>query len=1306
MITSDIYGNTLTSTFNSKTTSASQRLKPKVLVDWLTSRNCTTLSVSVDSNNQHSSNAQGDLGYFFAPEQAMNGYDRQSFTWAVADAKDVDGNVIKADGNWFAMPADLSDDYEFGWWSGSTSTANTEATYGGYEFVDNPTAIFTFDSRKCNLIKVVTSEYYGQVHTYRLTVRSSDAGLPDPMYSEVITIPEDSYYYEHYLPVSLGHSTIDTVEVEIISTRNPQDYGRIQEVNPVYQVDVADDITSLSIENTRDLHVTEIPIAGSGSGSVSIGLDNTSKDYNVFNSSSAYGSYMKKNIKLQSTIGWQVQKHDSLFVEKEIRANISASATTITLDNTNDLPEGGSGEEYVMIIDPDNYTREYVLVSAKTDTYTLSISQRGFNNSIARNHAVGTKVVFETYEYPEYMPTYVNDWSAQSDNMSSGASSSDWSRFASEKIITNGFFLEKVTVADAVKNLLMRTNYPQADYSSLNTFSRSALSKNAILHMNFSERAIDRSGTSIPVKNGLRARFFAMPEGRFNKVKDIIADALDKQLSQLEKALGDKAFTVPDYTVNTVDINYDINNALDLVDFSFTDAGGETIDEYYNMVFDGYYTPPDSGDQVLAVGIAHGGVRIYLEDTLILDDYRIHPVETATYTDIESEVVNLVAGKPYKIRIECFHIISTNDIDGSLNVQDSDQFSIYLQYAIGSDPLSIVPIENVYTMAAIDRIGSVDAPYTSGSTDRNKTRNNGVYLGEANVGSDGGLVSDPENYSVRFTSDTYMRLPYDLSWDLNSSGSENHTGAWSIELYVKPTSSGFGGDYAYISSFDGASPTGGFEFFNSSASNGFSIETSSGIEQVSATDPLTSWEWSHVVVTYDGTYIKYYLNGDLQDTLEVAGTISSWNNLDIGFGGRNAYYLVGTGEVSPSNLKDFFCDQFLIYNKSLSTSEVADRYTEAVMQPLTVYPFLYGNEASAKDIIEEITLADLGRFYIDETGKAKYEHFYAFFEPTIDKHANTQISINDDTNIISANYNVNLQANKIVVKIAGLSSNLVGVQPLWRADDPTTLAVVNLESALTNSATTMTVSSTEEPPFDKAGYLAIDDEIIKYSSKSENEFAGLERGVLGTTAAAHTQDSAVREVRYWDLKYDKAPAYEVRDPFITGIRFEEPDEIDVLVWNAENYGAELAIAANANIDKGTFVFAEGTDPLTEKVAFTAVAGTPVLLTEQKSQIKEQSANLSENIRLYGLKEVVIENPFITDFDHGQKIADFIISKMSDPVPVINLNTLLTPKATVGDRVRITELDAFDIINGDYWIVSKNISYGDSPSQTLMLRKVV
>ena len=115
MITTDIYGKTFSSTFDSKIVSASQRIKPKIVVNWLESRNLTNLTASVDVPNQHSSSGStdlgGDIGYYFTADQAANGFERQSFTWAVADAKDVDGNVIRADGTWYAMPSDLDDNY-------------------------------------------------------------------------------------------------------------------------------------------------------------------------------------------------------------------------------------------------------------------------------------------------------------------------------------------------------------------------------------------------------------------------------------------------------------------------------------------------------------------------------------------------------------------------------------------------------------------------------------------------------------------------------------------------------------------------------------------------------------------------------------------------------------------------------------------------------------------------------------------------------------------------------------------------------------------------------------------------------------------------------------------------------------------------------------------------------------------------------------------------------------------------------------------------------------------------------------------
>ena len=62
--------------------------------------------------------------------------------------------------------------------------------------------------------------------------------------------------------------------------------------------------------------------------------------------------------------------------------------------------------------------------------------------------------------------------------------------------------------------------------------------------------------------------------------------------------------------------------------------------------------------------------------------------------------------------------------------------------------------------------------------------------------------------------------------------------------------------------------------------------------------------------------------------------------------------------------------------------------------------------------------------------------------------------------------------------------------------------------------------------------------------------------------------------------------------------------------------------------------------------------------------------------------------------------------MSDPVPVLNLNITPTPRIQLGDRVKISSMDSFDIINGEYWVISTDISYGNQPSQSLVIRKVV
>ena len=46
-----------------------------------------------------------------------------------------------------------------------------------------------------------------------------------------------------------------------------------------------------------------------------------------------------------------------------------------------------------------------------------------------------------------------------------------------------------------------------------------------------------------------------------------------------------------------------------------------------------------------------------------------------------------------------------------------------------------------------------------------------------------------------------------------------------------------------------------------------------------------------------------------------------------------------------------------------------------------------------------------------------------------------------------------------------------------------------------------------------------------------------------------------------------------------------------------------------------------------------------------------------------------------------------------------------PKVQLGDRIRITALNALDIVNTDYWVISHSTTIGDTVTQNLVLRGV-
>ena len=132
---------------------------------------------------------------------------------------------------------------------------------------------------------------------------------------------------------------------------------------------------------------------------------------------------------------------------------------------------------------------------------------------------------------------------------------------------------------------------------------------------------------------------------------------------------------------------------------------------------------------------------------------------------------------------------------------------------------------------------------------------------------------------------------------------------------------------------------------------------------------------------------------------------------------------------------------------------------------------------------------------------------------------------------------------------------------------------------------------------------------------------------------------------------------------------------------------------------------QGTNPETQYPYATTIGGIAVEMTEQNTQVKEQSASTDASIKKYGIKDLTIQSPFITDSVHAKKLADFIIEKTQLPVPIINISVTAMPKVQLGDRIRITALSVLDIVNTDYWVISHTTTIGDTVTQNLVLRGV-
>jgi hypothetical protein len=1307
MLTKNTYGANLSNYFNNAIEATAQNVKPKITIDLLDSRHITlenalTGNANITNTDAHIVKSEGSIGYYCTEEQMINGYERESFTWAVTDALAKNGKIITADGTWHCMPTSvdtdskLDGDYEFGWWSKTRSAANGV-------FASSPVITFAFEERKVNKIKITTSEYYGQVKSFRVKVKNSS--LVDIL-DKTFTLNDDEYYKEVYLNSNNAIASsflAKRIEITILSTKNGLDYARIHEISPIYEVDITDHVIDYSISRARDIHESNLPIGGSSSPKLTLKLDNTGKDWNIFNNSSLYGKYMKKDLKINVSTGWRIKKTNDVISNTVLRSNMSNSASSFTVDNSDIFPAGGVNNNFIVTINPNKENREVILCNAVTSTNTVSVSERGVGQTDAETHIAGSVVTFDPYEYVSMGEFYVDEWSSSSSDMTVSVSASDWSKYLTEKKLTNGFLLEGKTVSEAVNNLLSRRNFPKGDFKQVLPYSRGISQLGGVARYSFSEDSIDKNGNLTTLAPGLRCRFWGMREGKELTYKTIKADALEKNLSVEERIKGINAYAAPDLTVNSPDISLPREtgepslNALNLTNYTFVSIiNSATYAKYFNGVIDGYYFPTTTGSQNLIVDILNGGGRLYLDDLLLASSS-----EENTSISLASNPISLIAGNPYRIRIEFFH--------GSGNAN----FSMSLHSLIGATK-ALIPASQVRSVVARDGLGSrnltgtVPTSYSLYDISEVHNQNDGFIHSNAQLSYSQRIDSDNSDKGILLIDDGYIRIPTHTSIAIKE---EDFT----IELLAKFNDGHFDiGDGEYLSSWANSNPTNGFEFYyNNVSSHGFKIKTTGPTTTtsfVSDNTELLQSEFYHIAVTYKVATktLSYYVNGELKDTDVINGTIVT-NIFDTTIGGRGARF--STQEVAPAIARQFIIDEYAIYKRCLTPEEILDRYISSQVEYVAVFPYLYSEQEHLRGAIDEITLADLGRFYIDEEGYGRYEHYNRFFEPSINQHAIKQYDFSDTTNIIDSSLDVQIQTNKVVVKISSVSKLSDQPETLWTVDDGVSLGVVKLQTEILTDTAGIRVSTTNEPVFANVGFLAFtkgnQTEIVRYGSKSDNFFLDVERGKFGTPILNEVPiDTKIREARYYEVTYDKKPAVTVLSPIATGIIDDEPNTIDILKFESNPYTARVIVSASANVAYDTHVYLQGEDPRSNIVSGFAIYGIPVISVENTAQVTEKKESLSENIRKYGLKELTIESPYITSVDHAQKIAKFIIDKVSDPVPIMTINTMCVPKIQLGDRIRIASLDAFDISNQDYWVISQEFSYGESISQSLTLRKVV
>ena len=188
----------------------------------------------------------------------------------------------------------------------------------------------------------------------------------------------------------------------------------------------------------------------------------------------------------------------------------------------------------------------------------------------------------------------------------------------------------------------------------------------------------------------------------------------------------------------------------------------------------------------------------------------------------------------------------------------------------------------------------------NGSTSQTSWTGNGKYGGALVFNGSGSLVTVNDSPSLQLTSGVTLE-----AWVKPTQVSDK----WRDVVYKGPDSI-----YLEATSPSGSRPAAGVRV----GSSGDYVETYGAA-------PLPTNTWSHLALSYDGSTLKLYVNGNEIDSQSAGGNLFSSNGNPLEIGGDAAYgaYFAGT------------IDEVRVYNRALTQQQIQADMTLPISQPGT-----------------------------------------------------------------------------------------------------------------------------------------------------------------------------------------------------------------------------------------------------------------------------------------------------------------------------------------------------------------------------------